>query len=277
MASRWLSPDGDANLVPFARFWVEVVFPFWRERGARAVREGDPGETLYDWLGDDEAAWATAQAGFRAAASLLIEPVGDALGDVSDARVLDVGSGHGAYAVELARRGASVTLADRGPALEPARTAADDAGVRMTFVEGDYRADELWQRLGERAGIGNEVPDAGFDLVLLFNVLHGHRPDEAAALLDYAAAALAPGGRIAILDQFERDGGSTVADAGVALLDLTYRITLGGGTLDPDAVNRRLGDAGVTTLETISFRRAPGVKLLLVESPYRGRDSGRGP
>ncbi|SHG70376.1 methyltransferase dimerization domain-containing protein [Halobaculum gomorrense] len=39
--------------------------------------------------------------------------------------------------------------------------------------------------------------------------------------------------------------------------------------LTPDAVNRSLGDAGLATVETASFRRAPGVRLLLAERPYR--------
>ncbi|MXR40016.1 methyltransferase domain-containing protein [Halobaculum sp. WSA2] len=184
---RWLTDGGDANLAPFARFWVDVVLPYWRDHAERAVREGDPGESLYDWLGDDEAAWATTQAGFRSSASLLVDPVAEALGDVSGARVLDLGGGHGTYAVELARRGASVTLVDRSPALEPAREAAADADV-----DGEPGTDSD----------ADSDADSGYDLVLLFNVLHGHSPAEAATLLDRAAAALAPGGRLAILDQF---------------------------------------------------------------------------
>ncbi|MFC6786528.1 methyltransferase [Halobaculum halobium] len=264
---RWLTDAGDANLAPFARFWVEVVLPYWREHAARAVREGTPGESLYDWLGDDEDAWATTQAGFRSAASLLVDPVADALGDVSGARVLDLGGGHGAYAVELACRGASVTLADRPPALEPAREAAADAGVDVTLVGGDYLADDLWRQL---AG-GDADANAGYDLVLLFNVLHGHAGREAATLLDRASAALAPGGRLALLDQFGRGGSSSVADVGIALIDLTYLITLGGGTLDPDTVNRWLGDAGASVIHTKTFRRAPGVKLQLVDAPSPDR------
>ncbi|QZP36212.1 methyltransferase [Halobaculum magnesiiphilum] len=279
---RWLTEGGDANLAPFARFWVDVVLPYWREHAARAVREGDPGASLYEWLGDDEAGWATTQAGFRAAASLLVDPVVDALGDYSGARVLDLGGGHGAYAVELARRGASVTLVDRPPALEPAREAAAEAGVDVRFVGGDYLTDDLWRQLVEpdldsdfdpdTGPDGAGDADAGYDLVLLFNVLHGHSPAEAATLLDRAAAALAPGGKLAILDQFGRGGSSSLADVGVALIDLTYLITFGGGTLDADSVNRWLGDAGLSAVETKTFRRAPGVKLLRVEAPYPDRN-----
>jgi len=279
--TRWLTDDGDANLAPFARFWVEVVLPYWREHAVHAVRNGDPGESLYDWLGDDEEAWTTTQAGFRAAASLLVDPVADALGDVDGARVLDLGGGHGAYALELARRGASVTLVDRSPALERTREVVADAGVDVRLLGGDYLTENLWRRIAEldaradpRSGSGSRGGDdagAGYDLVLLCNVLHGHSPAEAAALLEYSAAVLAPGGRLAILDQFGRGGRSSVADVGVALIDLTYLITLGGGTLDPDALNRWLGDAGLSTVGTETFRRAPGVKLLCVESPYADR------
>lgn len=279
---RWLTDDGDTNLAPFARFWVEVVLPYWREHAVSAVRGGGPDESLYDWLGDDGAGWATTQAGFRAAASLLVGPVADALGDVSGARVLDLGGGHGAYALELARRGASVTVVDRPHALEPTSEVVADAAVDVTLVAGDYLDGELWRRLADPDldvdGVGDVDHDpavgdanAGYDLVLLFNVLHGHPPAAAATLLEYAAAALAPGGRLAILDQFGRGGRSSVADVGVALIDLTYLITLGGGTLAADAVNRWLGDAGLSAVETDRFRRAPGVQLLQVEAPYPDR------
>ncbi|HSU13870.1 class I SAM-dependent methyltransferase [Longimicrobium sp.] len=53
--------------------------------------------------------------------------------------VLDIGSGPGRYALELARRGFRVTLADLSPALlERARRAFDDAGLR---AEGFHAAD----------------------------------------------------------------------------------------------------------------------------------------
>ncbi|WP_435062260.1 methyltransferase domain-containing protein [Halobaculum sp. EA56] len=277
---RWLTAGGEANLAPFVRFWTDVVLPYWRDHAARAVREGDPGESLYEWLGDDEDAWATTQAGFRSAASLLQGPVADALGDVAGASVLDLGGGHGAYAVELAERGAAVTLVDHPAALGPAREAAAAADADVRLVGGDYLADDLWERLGavgaadpETGSSPGEEPDAdrsgdpdeGYDLILLFNVLHGHDPDEAADLLDRAAAALAPGGRLAVLDQFDADGPTNLAAVGVALIDLTYLVTLGSGTPDEEATTRWIDAAGLARVDSRTFRRAPGVRLLVAE------------
>lgn len=288
--TRWLTADGEANLAPFMDFWVEVVLPYWRDHAARAVREGDPGESLYEWLGDDEEAWATTQAGFRSAASLLLDPVLDELGDVDGLRVLDLGGGHGAYAVELARRGADVTLVDHPAALAMAREAAADAGVTIDTVGGDYLTDDVWTRLdypavdpsdrlaadrsvGTAAGGDgdpsdvreDEATDAGYDLILLFNVLHGHTADESSLLLARVGRALARGGRVAVLDQFDAAGPTNLADIGVALLDLTYLVTLGGGTPDVDAVNRYLGDAGLIATASQTFRRAPGVRLVVAD------------
>ncbi|MFC7135624.1 methyltransferase [Halobaculum litoreum] len=262
---RWLVADGDADLAPFLRFWTDVVLPYWRDHAARAVREGDPAASLYEWLGDDEAAWATTQAGFRSAATLLRTPVCDALGGVDGERVLDLGGGHGAYAVALAERGADVTLVDHPAALETAREAAATAGVDLALVGGDYLDDDCWERLA--AGDGADRPDAGYDLVLLFNVLHGHTPAEAAELLDRATAALAPGGRVAVLDQFAADGPTKLASVGVALIDLTYLVTLGGGTPDSAAVERWLASAGLSGVDSRTFRRAPGVRLLVATRP----------
>ena len=258
---RWLVADGDADLAPFLRFWTDVVLPYWRDHAARAVREGHPGESLYEWLGDDEDAWATTQAGFRSAATLLRTPVSDALGDVDGDRVLDLGGGHGAYAVTLAERGADVTLVDHPAALETAREAAAEAGVDLALVGGDYLDEAVWERLGADGAAAD--PDAGYDLVLLFNVLHGHTPAETADLLDRATASLAPGGRVAVLDQFAADGPTKLASIGVSLIDLTYLVTLGGGTPDADAVERWLASAGLSVTDSTTFRRAPGVRLVV--------------
>lgn len=62
-------------------------------------------------------------------------------GDVTGARVLDVGCGSGRYAVELARRGAEVVGLDLAPAMvDMARHAARQAGVedRCRFEVGEF-------------------------------------------------------------------------------------------------------------------------------------------
>lgn len=72
---RWLTPAAGTDLGPWLTFWRDLVFPFWREQLETAVREGEPSLTVYEWLGDDADRWETAQRGFRAAASLVVDEV----------------------------------------------------------------------------------------------------------------------------------------------------------------------------------------------------------
>lgn len=104
--------------------------------------------------------------------------------------VLDLGAGSGVWGLALARRSPAVrlTAVDLPPVLGVLRAAARDAGVesRVDIVPGSY--------------FDVELPAGGYDVVLLGNVLHLEQPDAAAELVARAAAALAPGGTLAVID-----------------------------------------------------------------------------
>lgn len=106
------------------------------------------------------------------------------------ARVLDITCGPGLYAVEMARRGARVTGIDFGPAsIQYARDLAAQQGVadRCTFIQSDVR-----DALPEQAG---QAYDAA---LFIYGQLSVFTREETATLLRQAAAALRPGGRLAI-------------------------------------------------------------------------------
>lgn len=104
------------------------------------------------------------------------------------ARLLDLTCGPGLYAVPLAQRGLAVTGVDFGPAsIAHARQLAAAAGVTATcqFVEADVR--------------DYEPPPATFDATLfLYGQLAVFPRETAQQLLHKAAAALRPGGRLAV-------------------------------------------------------------------------------
>jgi SAM-dependent methyltransferase len=101
-------------------------------------------------------------------------------------RLLDVGCGPGRHALALAARGADVVGVDRSHTfIELARKAAEDASLPATFLEQDVRD----------LDVGSE-----FDVVLClcqggFGLVGGR--DEP-AVFSRMAAALAPGGRLAL-------------------------------------------------------------------------------
>jgi ubiquinone/menaquinone biosynthesis C-methylase UbiE len=107
----------------------------------------------------------------------------DLLGNVTGARILDIGCGDGALVRALAARGAIAVGVDPDPVmLAAARRLAAEAHVPATFLEG--RAENL------------PFPDASFDVVTAMTVLC-FVPDAKGALREMARV-LRPGGRLVL-------------------------------------------------------------------------------
>lgn len=96
-------------------------------------------------------------------------------------RLLDVGGAPGGYAAAFAGNGWEVTVLDLPAALAVAGAALEEAGVRT--VAGDATA---------------ALPNGPWDAVYLGNLAHLFGPEEAAALVGRAGAALRPGGLLAV-------------------------------------------------------------------------------
>ena len=103
----------------------------------------------------------------------VLQTVGDLGGDLAGLRVLDLACLEGLYAVELARRGASVVAVEaREPHVEKVRFARDAHGLgdRLEVVHGDVR-DAGAERFGT------------FDVVLCLGILYHLEAPDALALL----------------------------------------------------------------------------------------------
>jgi SAM-dependent methyltransferase len=112
----------------------------------------------------------------------LVEELDLAAGD----SVLDVACGRGRHSIELAQRGCRVTGIDLSPrSLELARTAADEAGVRVEL-----------RRLDMRELDYDGVFDAALNLFSAFGYFQEAIDDE--RVLQRIATALRPGGRFVI-------------------------------------------------------------------------------
>lgn len=140
-----------------------------------AVYEGTVGVMAEIWKHDAEQA-----------ARMLI---GDGL-ENRGLRVLDVGAGSGLWSRALALRDAEahVTALDRPRVLELTRRYAAEAGTleRLACIVGDMHEAEL--------------PAHAFDLILLANVLHLEPGERIVPLLRRLRAALAPDGRLVVVD-----------------------------------------------------------------------------
>ena len=256
MTAKWLTTASETNMAPWLTFWNELVFPFWDEHLETAIREGDPRQTIYEWFDEEPERWETAQRGFRAVASIIVDEVTDKVAVPEGAsRLLEVGGGHGLYAIELCREhpNLSATVFDNPEALEAARTEITEADVAdcVDVMGGDYWTDDLGM---------------GYDVAFVFNIIHAHNEEENRRLFERVAEALDSGGRIAIFDQLKGSARTPVGKTGIGFVGLTYLTTLGAEIHPYEEVADWLHSAGFGNVKRSTIHRAgPGNTLVLAK------------
>ena len=191
-----------------------LLYERWGKLGD-AVRSGTriPDEAVDPRLlgGDEEFARAMADLG-RESARLTAEVL-DLDGVAS---LLDVGGGPGLYALEFARRQPDLraTIFDRPGTAPVAREAIAAAGLadRVAIRSGDAFADD-W--------------GGPYDLVFTSNFLHIFAAEENRGLVARAAAALAPGGRLAVKDLFLDPGRTSPPAAALFAVNMLVNTAAG--------------------------------------------------
>jgi len=152
------------------------------------VKTGEPvpRQAVEPRLRGDERAFAHAMA---SSASLGARETAAKLGLAGVRTLLDIGGGPGLYAIAFARRNPRLkaVVFDNAPTLRVAQANIAKAGLaeRIQTRAGDALRDDL---------------GAGYDLVLLSNVVHSYSAADNQQLITKAAQALAPCGRLAVKD-----------------------------------------------------------------------------
>jgi SAM-dependent methyltransferase len=164
-------------------------------------------------------------------------------------RVLDVGGGSGGHAIALARAlpGARVEVLDLADVVPLTARYVAAAGVadRVSTRVGDLNADDF---------------GSGYDLVLISAICHMNGPAQNADLIRRAARALAPGGRVVVLDHIlEPDHTAPVAGAIFAVNMLVN--TEAGGNYTEAEYSGWMRDA---RLADVAHLRMPGPTGLMV-------------
>jgi formylmethanofuran dehydrogenase subunit E/SAM-dependent methyltransferase len=161
----------------------------------------------------------------RRCAPLLADACLDAVSDPR--RVLDLGGGHGEYALEFARRGLDVTMQDQPTVIDIARERGQLLQAGVTLFPGDFF---------------DTLPEGPFDLVLLAGVAHTYPLERVGEL--YRRIHGVTGQALAI-STFLRD-----ADAVTALFAIQM-LTVGTGadTHSEDDHRTRLNAAGFASVE----------------------------
>lgn len=255
----WLA-SGEDGYALVELFWQRVLFEMWGTL-EESVRTGAPAGDFYGWLERHPDTALHFQAMLRRHAELIAGEVVEAVpAPAGTGALLDIGGGHAQYAVAFCGRhaGLRATVLDLPGALSAGAevVAAADPAVagRVTLRPGDYRGEDL---------------GSGYELVLLFNVLHGHEAAANVDLLRRVATALSPGG-LAVVLEHDADAPTDAGRSGEAFLR-TFSLNLfhgEGGQLHrlPDIAGW-LTRVGLTEPTTRRLRDSPMQHLLMARKP----------
>ncbi|HUF06986.1 MAG TPA: methyltransferase [Candidatus Binatia bacterium] len=249
MARRFIVGDRsksvrDGVLMKFLEWrWLEGLEDF--------VRGGRPLDVHAGLAAED---WGLYQRGMRDMASFSAPEVASRMPMPAGAtEMLDIGGSHGFYSVALCRRhpGLRATVFDLPDAVEQAAPLleAEGMGERVTMRAGDALVDDL----GESA----------YDLILMFSLVHHFDDATNRRLVDRAARALRPGGRLVIGDVVRPDAGR--ADQIGAFFELYFALTSESGLWKPEEMASWQAAAGLVPLKPIHLRMSRGVVLQAAE------------
>ena len=233
--AKWLLRDSETNVAPFfVDWWRDVVFPFWDSHLEESIRQGKPSTTIYDWLNQHPEHWPVAQTAFEALAPAFgFGLLSKVKLPPAASRLLDLGGGHGRYSIYFCNRypRLTATVFDQAEALVKARKniAASGMGGRVLLQPGDFWKDDV---------------GTGYDVALLFNIIHAYLPERNMELLQKVAGALNPGGLVIIWDQFAERGLGPASRALERFFALTFLVTMGGQTHSTREVSRWLRASG---------------------------------
>lgn len=239
-ASRWMVRNGGPGFADTMEFWDALLFTLWPTL-ERSLVEGTPPTDWYAWLEQNPRTLRTFQSmlggmarhagpGIVQAAAL---PAGTR-------RLLDVGGSHALYSAAFCRALPELhaTVLDFPGAVTIGRenVAAEGLQDRIAFREADFLREGLVG--GDDAG--------GYDAVLLCRIVHGLDAEAATELLRKAHGALAPGGRVVVVEEYDpgqRTAGS-VNDAFIRMFSLNMYHLMGARMYTTEEMSGWLAAAG---------------------------------
>ena len=245
---RWLDPSAPMSVARFVAGTADY-WDWWSGLDA-AARAGKP--AAHHGALPDDPYWRRYIYGQLDLARLSAGEVAGKLRLRADARsVLDIGGGHGWYSAQLCRRHPrlTATVLDLPGSAAIGREIIARAGLadRVTFREGDAIT----------AGLGG-----GYDAVLCFNLVHHLKPGQIVRLFGKIREALAPDGRLAIMDTFADPGRRTSAAAD--FLGLFVYLSSGSAVASPAQLRGWLSEAGFGAPRRKRVLRIPGQALYVV-------------
>ncbi|MEW6356589.1 MAG: methyltransferase [Planctomycetota bacterium] len=247
---RSLLPDSPESMVDALRHYA-YLWTHWSPL-TEVVRTGNLAkEDAGEWSGDQVDAFIGAMACFaRVRAPMVAKTV-----DLTDAkRLLDIGGGPATYSIEFCKRYPELTAVvfDAPEVVPIAERHIAEAGMsgRITTQAGDYNTDDFGK---------------GFDVALIFSVLHINSPEQNRRLLARTFAALGPGGRVIIQEFLVNDAKTAPPWAAIFGINMLVN-TEGGDVYSESEVRAWLGGAGFAACERLEIAEL-GADLLAARKP----------
>lgn len=193
VATKWLSSQSDRDFTPALRYGYELWNVLWEL--PQAIRAGKPNQQLWDRWVDRPEAGRDFSDYMKIKSTLTVPAIVERAPIPAHARrLIDLGGSHGLHASAFCQRypQLTATIMDLPEALANTGKTIADAGLtnRISLRRGNFFADPIGD---------------GYDVVLLFEIVHNHTPSENAQLIKRAADALNPGGVVIVLDDLKRD------------------------------------------------------------------------
>jgi len=245
---KWCTRNSPMYLGNLIRYF-ETLYPRW-DHLEYSLEHGGPEQPYYATFSDHE--WEEYVVAMRDLARLLMPEVLPHLDlGASPLRLLDLGGSHGLYSMECCRRHPTLTatVMDFAPALRVTSSLvhAEQMGPRIRLAEGDILTADL---------------PTEQDVILLFNIIHGFRPDTNHALIKRALRSLKRGGTLYILDQIcDQPGRTSLAQSVSLMVGLNLMNEIGGYAYATEDVRSWAG--GEEHCRAIRLR-SPGLVLFRI-------------
>ncbi|KAA6212581.1 methyltransferase domain-containing protein [Streptomyces albofaciens JCM 4342] len=256
LADAYLVPGRPYHFSGWLRMLDQRLYPGWGRLG-EAVRTNrpttwDPDKQLHLFDTEDPGLLSVFWEAMHAVSSWTAQRLGEVVDLTAGTRLLDVGGGSGAYAIELCRQhpGLKATVYDLPKVCPVADRNIADAGLadRIGTHPGDFLAEPA-------------LP-GGHDVIVLSMILHDWDEDTNRTLLGKCCAALPPGGTLVISELMVDDDLTGPAPAALMSLNMLVE-TEGGRNYTAAEYSSWLRDAGFSEVCKVPFE-APGANAAVV-------------
>lgn len=245
LTKKWLLPSGELNIAPFFMYWGAVMNQFMPHL-EESLLSGKPPLNVYEWLENQPEVSGYFQQGMIEIAKYVADDIAKKLPLPPTAkRILDVGGGHGTYSIAMCRR-------------QPALSAVifDGAQALVTGQQA-IAAAHMQDRISTQVGnfITDDLP-TGFDVALVYNIVHGFSPDANRELFRKIKAALNSGGQIVVLEQIHNIAPLPMINMVSHILSVAYYHLLGGQVYSYEDIHGWLVDTGYTDIRKKTILKA---------------------